>query len=162
MIDTARLGGFFAAHAIWSVSDGETLIPMLAIEDANGEQAMTRFEGEELGACVAEAQSRLESNESGSVRAAVLYDARIMLAHGKQDAIVVEMRVYAHPEAFATMAVPYTPKDPDGFKVHRPKLLAWDGCDAFDMQEALESFFVGVEAHEHGSKVWGECLDESI
>ena len=30
MITASELAGFFAAHAIWSVSDGATLIPMLA------------------------------------------------------------------------------------------------------------------------------------
>jgi len=45
--------------------------------------------------------------------------------------------------------------------VHKPKLLAWKGCEDFDMNRAFESFFEGVGEHEQGAKVWDECLDES-
>lgn len=34
MIETATLAGFWAAHGIWRVSDGETLIPMLGDQRA--------------------------------------------------------------------------------------------------------------------------------
>ena len=34
----AELMGFFAAHAIWCVADGETLIPIFAYEQNGGKQ----------------------------------------------------------------------------------------------------------------------------
>lgn len=38
-----ELAGFFTAHAVWSVSDGETLIPLVAYETADGKQQMNRL-----------------------------------------------------------------------------------------------------------------------
>ena len=46
VIAAARLAGFFAAHAIWSVSDGATLIPILAYTTESGERHMERLVGE--------------------------------------------------------------------------------------------------------------------
>jgi len=59
------------------------------------------------------------------------------------------------------IAVPYTPKTSGRFLVHKPKLLAWENCDDFDVNAAFHSFFEGVDEHEQGSKIWNECLDES-
>lgn len=48
MITASELAGFFAAHAIWSVSDGETLIPMLAYTTEGGDRKMERLVGDDL------------------------------------------------------------------------------------------------------------------
>ena len=44
MITASELAGFFAAHAIWCVSDGDTLTPMLAYSTAEGERQMVRLD----------------------------------------------------------------------------------------------------------------------
>ena len=43
MITASELAGMFAAHAIWCVSDGDTLIPMLVYTDENDERQMERL-----------------------------------------------------------------------------------------------------------------------
>ena len=43
-----ELAGFFAAHGIWCVSDGEPLTPMLAQESAANGRNMLRFASEQL------------------------------------------------------------------------------------------------------------------
>src|SRR5215475_2021144 len=42
MITAAKLAGFFAAHAIWCVCDGETVIPML-VYTTDDEPTMERI-----------------------------------------------------------------------------------------------------------------------
>ena len=162
MMNTAtELGGFFAAHAIWCVSEGDPLVPMLAYSDSDGQKNMERFVNDDLQAAVATGKQRLADNDMDANDAALLYDGRITIEDNKIDAIIVEMRSYFSPDSLAVLAVPYTPKDSGDFRVHKPKLIAWENCEDFDMNAAFEAFFKGVAGHEDGAKVWDECLDES-
>lgn len=162
MITALNLAGFFAAHAIWCVSDGETLIPMLAYTTADGERRMERLvTDDDLAASVVCGKERLEANEMDADDAALLYDGRITLGGEKIDAVLIEVRAYFSPGSEAMLAVPYTPKASGQFRVHKPKLLAWKNCEDFEMSVALQSFFEGVAVHEQGSAIWNESLDES-
>jgi hypothetical protein len=48
MITAFELAGLIAAHAIWCVSGGETLIPMLAFTDENEGRHMERLDLEQF------------------------------------------------------------------------------------------------------------------
>jgi hypothetical protein len=162
MITAFKLGGFFAAHAIWCVSDSEILVPMLACTTADDTRKMERLVvNNDLDASVAFGREKLESNEMDATDAVLLYDGRIPIDSEKIDAIIIEMRAYFSPSSEATMAVPYTPQSSGRFRVHKPKLLGWKNCGDFDMNAAIQSFFEGVAGHEEGAKVWNDCLDES-
>jgi hypothetical protein len=41
----AELAGYFVAHAVWCVGEGETLVPILAFQGRTGEQEFRRLEG---------------------------------------------------------------------------------------------------------------------
>ena len=59
------------------------------------------------------------------------------------------------------MAIPYRPAtDPEGFAVHRPKFLGYEGEEP-NFDEIAEEFFIGIEQHEHGAEIWNNYLDES-
>ena len=161
MITASKLAGFFSAHAIWCVSDGEALIPMLAYTTADDERQMERLVGDDLESSVAYGKEKLESNEMDANDAVLLYDGRITLGKEKMDAIIVEMRAFFLAGAEAVLAVPYTPKAAGRFRVHKPKLIGWSNCDDCDLDAALQSFFDGVHEHEKGAKIWNDCLDES-
>ena len=161
MITASKLAGVFAAHAIWCVSDGETLTPMLAYTTADGERTLERLMVCNEEASVAYGKEKLASNEMDATDAVLLYDGRIPIGKDKVDAIIIEVRAYFSPDAEAILAVPYTPKSSGTFRVHKPKLLGWTNCEDFDVNAALQSFFEGVDAHEKGAKIWNDCLDES-
>lgn len=162
MIQAAKLGGFFAAHAVWSVSDGEMLIPMLAYQSGDEDRQMIRLAGEDAAQSVEIGRAKLEQNDSDADDAALFYDGFITIDSEKLDAIIIEMRAYFAPDARAMLAVPYTPpRDGSEFRVHRPKLVVWENCGDFDIDAALEAFFEGVDAHEQGAAVWASALDES-
>ena len=161
MITSFKLAGLFAAHAIWCVSDGETLIPMLAYTTKDDEHKMERLVDDDLKTSVAYGKEKLESNEMDANDAVLLYDGFIPIDKEKVDAIIIEIRAYFSPDSEAVMAVPYTPKQTGKFRVHKPKLLGWKNCEDFDMNAALQSFFDGVDEHEKGAKIWNDCLDES-
>ena len=46
MEQAIRLAGFFAAHGVWCVADGEALIPLYAYEDAQGGRKMIRYDAD--------------------------------------------------------------------------------------------------------------------
>jgi len=162
MITASKLAGFFAAHALWCVSDGETLIPLLAFRTENGERKMERvIVDDDLETSVVCGKQRLASNEMNATDAVLLYDGRIPIGNEKVDAIIIEIRSYASPDSEAAMAVPYTLKQSGKFRVHRPKLLGWKNCEDFDKDLTLQAFFEGVDGHEQGAKIWNDCLDES-
>jgi hypothetical protein len=161
MIAASELAGLFAAHAIWCVSDGATLIPMLAYTTEDNERKMERFVNDDFAAAVELGKRKLESNDMDANDAALLYDGRITTDGEKLDAIIIEMRAYFSPASKAIIAVPYTPKTAGQFRVHKPKILAWENCDDFDLDYFKDSFFNGVASHERGSAIWNQCLDES-
>ena len=161
MITASELAGFFAAHAVWCVSDGSTLIPMLAYTNDDDDREMERLAHDDVGDAVACGKQKLATNEMDANDAALIYDGRITIGDEKLDALIIEMRAYFAPDSEVVIAVPYTPKDSGQFRVHKPKVLAWEGCDDYDMNHAFASFFDGVAGHEQGSEIWNQCLDES-
>ncbi len=161
MITAAKLAGVFAAHAVWSVSDGEVLIPMLGYIDEEGGRHMERLVIEDLAEAVALGKQKLDDNPMDAHDAVLLYDVRLPLGNEKVDAILVEVRAYFAPDARLTLAIPYTPASSGRFRVHNPKFLEWENCEDFAIEEIGEALFEGVAEHEKGAKIWEESLDES-
>ncbi|XLZ71004.1 hypothetical protein ABT364_03300 [Massilia sp. SR12] len=163
MITAFNLAGFFAAHAIWCVSDSEGLVPMFAYSDKDGERKMERLATDgDVERSVAFGKARLESNALDATDGALIYDGRIPIGDQKFDAIIIEVRSYFSPASKATMAVPYSPATSGNFRVFRPKFLQWKACEDFDLNQVVNSFFAGVDAHEKGANVWNKALDQSI
>jgi len=159
MNSAAQLAGFYAAHAIWCVSDGETVTPMVA-RLVNDEATMERLDEDDFEESIDAGRERLTGGD-GPRDAALLYDASIEIEGDEVDAIVVEIRSADAPESEVVLAVPYTLAPDTPFAVHQPQMLAWTNCEAFDVEEFMEAFFAGVDAHEQGAKVWNQSHDES-
>jgi|RhiMethySRZTD1v2_1073278.scaffolds.fasta_scaffold591518_2 hypothetical protein len=170
---TVEFAGFFAAHAIWNVSEGGPLVPLLVYTKSNfkgAKQEMVRLAMEPYEAAVAYGREVLTKNEQKAVRAVLIYDGYVTLPGGKTDALVLEIRKYSPrgllqwrsgPTQSLTMAVPYRDVGkPGGFAVFRPKLLSDEGGEAaaFDLGQA---FFRGVDQHKKGAAVWNNHLDQS-
>ncbi|KAA2261110.1 hypothetical protein F0L68_18810 [Solihabitans fulvus] len=162
MIETASLAGFWAAHGIWSVSDGETLIPMLGYEQPDGERGMTRFVLDDLGDGARAAQEALEANADGAHRAVAVVDAYLHLEEGKTDALIIDAVRYGLTPGTIRLAVPYRPKtDSTEFAVLRPQIIEINGFDSQDFEAVADAFFSGVDSHEQAAAVWNAHLDPS-
>jgi len=157
----SELAGFFAAHAVWSVSDGETLIPLVAYETAGGKRQMNRLVSERVEEGATRGKEWLAKNPDHAARAVLVFDGFITLKSGKTDALILTIREYTLGEAEITMAVPYRPaSDAKGFAVHRPKFLGFKGAQP-DWQKVGEALWTGIAKHEKGAEVWNKHLDES-
>jgi hypothetical protein len=163
LLDLAREAGFLAAHAVWCVSDGATLIPFVGMELERGKRNLVRFlDEEDLGRAVALARAAFESNSNGALLATLIYDGYVTLADGKTDALMVDGRVYCEPPIGITMAVPYRHAEhPRGFAVYRPKFTGVVGPEPIDYEAVSRAFFDGVDGHDRGAEVWNRCIDQS-
>lgn len=157
-----ELAGFFAAHAVWCVSEGETLVPILAYQHQDGRQELRRIEAEDLQEAVAQGKEWLSENPEAVDCAVLVYDAVIPLSTGRTDCLMVELRSYQPALQSLTLALPYRHGgSPEGFAVHRPKFFT-SKEDAPSLPRLGEVFFRGVAQHEKGSALWTDHLDESV
>lgn len=155
VIETAALAGFYAAHGIWSISDGETLIPILGYEQPNGERGWDRYFFDDVADGVRAAQEALEVNENGAARAVLVADAYLHLDAGPTDGLIVHAVSYGLTPGSIELVVPYRPAtDPSGFAVYRPMITEVSGFDQPDYDTVADAFFDGVESHDHAAPVW--------
>ena len=163
MEELAEVAGYFAAHGIWSVASGGPLIPFVGLKHEGDEGKLVRFvDAGKLERAVEKARELLESNDEGARFGTLVYDAYVTLPEGKTDALILESRCYPEPTLRLTMAVPYRhPAHADGFAVHRPKFLGFEGPAAVDYQALSKAFFAGVDAHAEGAALWSQHLDQS-
>jgi hypothetical protein len=163
MLETAQLAGFFAAHGIWSVSDGETLIPLLGYEYDDGNRGMDRFALGDVADGARAGQDALRANRYGSARAILVVDAYLSLETGRTDALIVDAVEYGPDGRSLKLAIPYRPHpSPQGFAVHRPKFIEVHGVDERDYGALADAFFAGVDSHEEAAAVWNAHLDPSL
>src|SRR5258707_3295581 len=149
----ARLAGFFCAHAVWCVSDGETLIPFMGFETPDGKRQIHRFMADRIEQGVLEGQDRLTRNPDEATRAVLVYDGFVTLPTSKVDALLLDIRDYGLPSRSLRMAVPYRhAKNSNGFAVHRPKFVSFAGPEP-DFQVAGAAFFEGVYSHESAGAI---------
>lgn len=167
MEQTATMAGFFAAHGIWSVSEGESLIPLLGCESADGERTMQRLIADDIADGARMGQESLRDNTNGAARAVLVCDAFITLdsvpGTGRTDALIVEAVHYGPHRQSLTLAVPYRPAgSAQGFAVHRPKFVDISGVPEAEQESLADAFFAGVDSHEEAAAIWNAHLDESI
>ncbi|GAB5386999.1 MAG: hypothetical protein Alis3KO_41220 [Aliiglaciecola sp.] len=164
MYETPRLAGYFTAHGIWSVSDGETLIPIYGCLTEEGQPVLNRMAAETFEQGVAEGEKMLESNPQSAKCGVLIYDGRINLPEGKYDALFIKMRTYDSEAPFSMLAaIPYSPKRLlKKFRVHRPKILELPDQFHDKTNEIFEAFFEGVDSHEKGSEIWNSSADDSV
>jgi hypothetical protein len=154
------LAGFFAAHSVWCVSEGETLIPLVGYNNMEGKKELHRMAAPELSEAVREGKEFVQNTTEKGTEAVPCYDGYLTLDNAKLDAIFVEIHSFRGSGFKATMAVAYSPaKDGKGFKVHRPKFIELP--KGMSAAEAGEAFFQGVDSHKQGSSIWTQHLDES-
>ena len=159
--DTATIAGFFAAHAIWCVSDGEPLQPMLGFAHADERREMARLETETLEDGVRVGLEWLEENPQAVDQAVLIYDGFMTLpGEQKRDALIIEARRYGEEPGGFTMAIPYrSASDAKGFAVYRPKFVDLENAEAVVM-DLSTAFFKGVNQHKEAAPVWKAHMAE--
>jgi hypothetical protein len=155
MSDDARiataceLAGFFAAHAAWSLADGEVPAPITAVQRADGSRAMQRLAGDDLGALVEAAQAWLREGPDHAVAAALVYAGEVARADGRDDALIIELASYGERDDAATLALLYRVSP---FALAAPRWLA--RTPRVDAEAALAAFERGATRHDKAAPAW--------
>lgn len=156
MNDIMKMAGYVTSHAIWSVGDGETLIPLVGSVDAENKREMVRLM---MGsaAAMASGMESVSNLRPGVLGAAFVRDVVATLDSGKTDALAVEIRFAGTGGRRVEVLLPYRhAKHPDGFAVHRPKVTELDGISSDAVEGLMNAFFDGLESHEQGGRLWRE------
>lgn len=155
MNDTATLAGYFAAHAVWSVSEGETMIPLLAFEKFNGTREMARLENPDAGEAVKAGHEWLRSNPDAALRAVLIFDGYVTRESGERtDGLIVEARLYGSEPRSFTMTIPYrNAKHEKGLLVYRPSVEQLSDVQT-SVADLSRAFFRGVNQHRQAAPVW--------
>lgn len=161
MIAASELAGFFTAHAVWSVSEGDPLAPMLVYTDASGERRLERLTHPDAAAAIHYGRQRMTANDMDAEHAALIYADKISSDTKTADALLLELRAYDAPNTEAVFAVPYTPLREGQFKIHPARVVAWSDTIGITVDRAFEAFFDGVSRHEKGAEIWAACRAES-
>ncbi|MFT4908617.1 MAG: hypothetical protein ACI978_002714 [Oleispira sp.] len=159
--ESALMAGFITAHAIYSIYEGETLIPIHAYRGSDQKNNLIRLTNENLEEAVSLGRKSMEENTYEADIAVLAYDGYIPLDDGKYDSIFIEFADYSNMSEF-TLAIPYKSKTPDNpFVVYKPKLLKLPDDSSNRLSAVMEAFCEGVQSHEQGSKIWNESIDQT-
>lgn len=161
LVPATEMAGFFLAHAVWSVSEGETLVPILAFE-RDGKRSFHRIENESYEDAVTQGKEWLAENPEDAERAVLIFDGYFTLDTHRTDALIAEIVDFGRPLETLRIILPYRHANaPDGFAVYRPKIDRDDLNDA-DLRLIAEALWRGVDSHAQGSEVWTKHLDQSF
>jgi len=163
MVRTIQMAGYFSAHSIHCICEGETLTPLIGY-DTREEGGFFRIEGDEP---VERGMQWLLRNPKQVLRAIFIYDAiATYQIHGSKlraDSLIIEAVKYAQAEKSFQITVPYRHAEkPKGFAVHKPKVTRVDGLDKEELEMLIDHFWIGVDEHKEGSAIWRQCLDQSF
>lgn len=153
-----ELAGFYAAHAVWCIADGETLIPLVAWE-RGGVRKILRMKDADFRDGAAAGKRWLDENPEHVDRAVLIVDGFAPIAGKKRDALRATVVEYQRTQRRIVVVLPYRPaRSKEGFAMNRPMIAAVSEAEG---RAASSSMFFGVAQHERGSAIWTAHLDES-
>lgn len=161
-LSTVEMVGYCAAHAVYSVCDGEVLIPIVGILRDDGQTQLTRLVGGSIETTAGGAR-KLSELGADMLGACFIRDAVMTSATGKTDCLLIDVRFSADREREMQFVLPYrNAGHADGFGVNRPELTnGAEGLDTGTRQAIGQAFFKGMRSHSEGFATWeAHYLDE--
>jgi len=119
MKDVFKMAGDFASHAIWSVSDGEVIIPIVGYLKTDGSQSMERLVMGSVEALSA-GEHKISNLSEEHLGATFIKDGLVTLETGKTDCLMIDVRFSDNASKKVQFLIPYRNANHDkGFAVHR-------------------------------------------
>ena len=156
MENVMKMAGYSAAHAIWSVSSGEILIPIVGYLKNDDSREMERLV---MGSAQAMAagEKKLAALAPDTQGAVFIKDGMVNLETGKTDVLIIEIKFADASEKRLQLLIPYrNASHADGFAVHRLKLMQPVGIPLETIDPLVDAFVEGLESHDEGGKIWKE------
>lgn len=153
MQDVMKMAGNYTGHAFWSISSGETLIPIVGYLDKAGERRMERYAMESVKA-IALGEQKITTLSEDTKGVVFIRDGYITLETGKTDAIIIDVSLNGDEQRRIQYMFPYRHADHEkGFAIHRLKVTNFTGISTEDLDELSSSFWDGIESHPQGNEL---------
>lgn len=152
------LAGYYAAHAVGCVAEGEMLVPLVAGERGE-ERTMRRFDEGDFKVRAAEAKLWLQGNPDHADRAVSIVDGYVTLQGERVDALIIDAVDFVDGPQQLQVILPYRHAS-KGFAVHRPKFAVHRGFTG-DVGAFGRAFLAGAAGHETATPIWDAHRDES-
>lgn len=150
----AEMAGYFLGHALWSVSDGEVLVPILGYLKADDSRSMQRLAMGSIQA-VATGERRINALQPDERGAVFIKDALVTLPTGKTDCLSLDIRFADGGQRQLQYLLPYrNAAHASGFAVHRLKVSQWHGLSMEEVDAFTQALFDGLNSHEQGGALW--------
>ena len=156
--------GNLSAWAVWMVSEGSGVMPIIT----SGDKKLRQLMFENLEDAVAAGKQELDKNPKNESQLAFVFDGSITLSLSQTDALVAECRQYTPKSLFKkstelfrmTIAIPYRAKnDIAGFQIYTPKLISHN-TNAQWLPEIYAAFYAGVDQFKQPQVVWPKNTNE--
>ena len=155
-----EMAGYWMAHALWSVMDGETLIPILGYLHSDESRSMQRLAMGSTEA-VALGEQRISSLQGTDIGAAFIKDALVTLPTGKTDCLCLDIRFAGDQVRKLQFLLPYrNAGHRQGFAVHRLKINRWDGFSVGEVDVLTQALLDGIGSHEQGGALWRDSYSD--
>jgi hypothetical protein len=155
------LAGFFAAHALTKIANGEAVPPFLGTHTKDGKRMLQRFSDDDRNNALKEGRQMLR-NYIAAPESVLAYQRLIRLPEGRANALFLEIQAHYPGIATAIMAVPFRPASRTvEFAIHRPKLLEVP-AHYTEINILGTAFLSGINQHPKGSLLWSERLDATL
>lgn len=149
-----EMAGYWMAHALWSVSGGETLVPILGHLKTDNSRCMQRLAMGSIEA-MALGEQRLNAFQVGEAGAAFIKDALVTLPTGKTDCLCLDIRFAEGGDRRLQYLLPYRNAGHClGFAVHRLKINQWDGFSVDEVDVLTRALLDGIDSHAEGGALW--------
>ncbi|MET1076646.1 MAG: hypothetical protein ABWY06_01360 [Pseudomonas sp.] len=149
-----KMAGYCAAHAVAGVASGEILVPIVGKLKADGRRSLLRLAMGSVEAMARGAQY-LEEFDADDRGVVFIKDALVTLETGRTDCLIVDIRFAEHAGKTLQYLIPYrNANHPQGFAVHRLKVMDCEAIDGEGLARCTEAFFDGRDAHEDAAALW--------
>ncbi len=156
MDNVLRMAGKTASGALYDVSFGETLMPLVGYLKSDNTQTVSRLIMGSVDA-LALGEKKISELDDDKLGAVLVKDGFVTLDTGKTDALVVDVRFARQSDKKLQMVIPYrNAQHEQGFAVHRLKLSQLEGIAMDEVETLMNAFMAGMDLHTEGAKIWQE------
>jgi|GEM_PF-4604020 len=164
MNDFAQFVGFFTAHMVWQLQCGESVVPLIAMQNA-GERRFERVPDDiSYERAVAVARERLQSMLSPPCGDYVLfaYDGFLTQNDKRDESLFFEAYDIRDPEGITfVLAIPYrSAQSKEGLAIYRP--VVTETANLSDINTFLNHFYEGAQSHTEGFEFWNAHVDTPL
>ncbi|GFS56371.1 ankyrin repeat domain protein [Nephila pilipes] len=164
MNDFAQFVGFFTAHTVWQLQFGESVVPLIAMQNADKRWFERVPDDTSYERAVVVARERLQSMLSPPCGdyALFAYDGFLTQNDKRDESLFFEAYDIRNPEGTTLVfAIPYrSAQSKEGLAIYRPIVI--ETVNLSDINTFLNYAYEGAQSHTKGFEFWDTHVDTPL